>query len=392
MLENLNLSSLIPEGGMPSLSSLYPEGAVNWTLEQAREISNYGKETYSELFQEKLTEPPKSAPPILVYPADLGNSQEYQFSVRFDVYETGGLNLRRQRFIQDKFAQDTIEAIRSAEGSLSAKQFLSLAGSAVAPALEALNIPELLNPQVNSNSGRDTFVEEQIGLNDLTEHVATVYLYLPGALNFGYKMDYQDADKSGLEIGKLLRSLTETQTEEGGAMQAEIARKLGFAAVRAADSVTELLGGKDALLADMQLKSRQIENPFNVHLFRGVGRRSFKFTFNMIPRSYSEAVAIDNITRIFKQYAHPKRSAGGRFLDFPAEFGISFLYQNKENIRLPKIRKCALTGINLVYGENTFTATKPDAMGVVSPTKVTLELEFSELEILTQQSITEQGA
>jgi hypothetical protein len=66
--------------------------------------------------------------------------------------------------------------------------------------------------------------------------------------------------------------------------------------------------------------------------------------------------------------------------------------QQKENIRMPRIRKCALKGINLNYGETTFTSTRPDSDGKVNATKMTMELEFSELEILTQQSITEQGA
>lgn len=389
---NFSLSSILPEGGMPPLSSLYPAGAVNWSLEQGRQIWSYGKESYGELFEQKIQQSPKSTPPVLVYPLDLGSSPEHQFSIRFEIYETGGINLQRRRFIQDKFNQDVIESIEQSGGSLSSKQFLALGGAAATPFAEALSLNDLLNPTESSGTGRDTFTEEQTGLDALTEHVATVYLYLPGTINFGYKMDYQDVNTSSLEIGKLLRSLTETQTAEGGALQAELARKLGFAGLRAADQFTSFLGGSETLLTEMSLKTRQIENPFNVHLFKGVTRRSFKFSFNLIPRSYGEAKAIEAITRIFRQYAHPKRSPAGRFLDFPAEFSISFLYKNQENIRLPRIRKCALTGINLTYGENTFTATKPDPTGMVSPTKATLELEFSELEVLTQQSITDQGA
>lgn len=396
MLENLSNSL---GGKFPSMSSLYPAGgaidnAVNWSLDQGRQILDYGAESYGELFDRSIVEEPRSAPPVLVYPIDLGTSQDHQFSIRFDIYETGGVNLNRRRFIQDKFAKDIVESAGGNDGSLSSKQVLGLFGAASTPFLEALSVNDLLGgyDESSANTGRDTFTEEQTGLAGLTQHVSTVYLYLPGALNFGYKFDYQDSDKSSLEVAKLLRSLTETQTAEGGAVQAEIARKIGFAAVRAADSVTELLGGKDALLTDLSQKLRQIENPYVVHLFKGVGRRTFKFTFNLIPRSYAEAQSIDNIIRVFKAYGHPKKSPAGRFLDFPAEFDISFLYQNKENIRLPKIRKCALTGINLMYGENTFTTTKPDPLGMVNATKVTLDLEFTELEILTQQSITEQGA
>lgn len=385
-----------------SQPTIYPEGSYDSTYNLLQSQQNYGNADtvgmFRDAFQAALNSTTRSGgPPLLSYPIDLGSAPEYQFSIRFDIYQTGGATLQRARSRQDSIAAAIVQSVNQAEGSLSVGQFVDLAGAAIDPIFDLVGSSF---GGANSNignvdqlgKGRDSFVEESLGLKDLTEFVGTIYMYLPGSISIGYKFEYEDADLSSLDILKGLRSLTETQTGAGGVAQAEIARKMGMSAIKVADSITELVGGKDVLERGLAASQRQVQNPFVVHMFKGVGRRTFRFAFTMIPRSELEARSIDNIVRMFRKFSHPKRSEGGRFLDFPAEFGISFLYQNQENIRLPKIRKCALTGINLNYGENTFTTTKPDAQGMVNPTKITMELEFSELELLTQQSIEEQGA
>jgi hypothetical protein len=341
-------------------------------------------------------EPRSSGPPLLAYPVDLGQNPEYMFSIRFDIHETGGANLTQRRSIQDASYSGIREAARNAQGSLSFGQFTELvtsAGGAIADTISSAFGPTgSIANAANQGRGRDSFVEEATGLGNLTTPAGNIYMYLPGAISIGYSFEYEDADLSAMDILKGLRSLTETQTSAGGQAQAEIARKMGLAAVKVADDITELVGGKEGLTKMTAGSQRQVQNPFVVHMFKGVGRRTFKFSFTMIPRSQEESKSIDSIVRMFRRYAHPRRSEGGRFLDFPAEFNITFLYRNQEIIRIPKIRKCALKGINLTYGENTFTATKPDTNGMVSPTKIVMELEFSELELLVQQSVDDHGA
>lgn len=270
-------------------------------------------------------------------------------------------------------------------------QFTTLAGAALNVVGDVVNAATSGKVGGAKGKGRDSFVEEATGLTNLTTQVSSVYMYLPGAISISYKIDYEDADLSALDILKGLRSLTETQTGAGKEAQAEIARKMGMSALKVADDVAELVGGKEGLTNALNAQQRQVINPFVVHMFKGVGRRQFRFAFTMIPRSEEEALVIENIVTTFRKYALPHRSQEGRFLDFPAEFNLTFLHRNRENIRMPKILKCALTGINLNYGETTFTATQTDSLGMVSPTKITMELEFSELEILTQQRV-EQGA
>ena len=383
---------------MPIYSS---GGSYDDTFDVLTNQRNYGGPEFAtrDRFSQLLFDSPRSStPPLLSYPVDLGNTEEYQFSIRFDIYETGGATLQQTRKTQNSIFDSIRTAAQNAEGGLSVTQFYDLAASSLGSITDTIGAA-FGGPQgsgiANVNQlgkGRDSFVEEATGLGGLTEYKSSIYMYLPGAIAIGYKFEYEDADMGAMDILKGLRSLTETQSGSGAVAQAEIARKMGMSAIKVADNITELVGGKEGLQKMLSAQQRQVENPFVVHMFKNVGRRTFRFSFTMIPRSEEEASAISDITTMFRKYAHPKRSEGGRYLDFPAEFGITFLHRNKESIRMPKIRKCALTGISMTYGENTFTATKPDSKGMVNPTKITMELEFSELEILTQQSIEEQGA
>ena len=93
------------------------------------------------------------------------------------------------------------------------------------------------------------------------------------------------------------------------------------------------------------------------------------------------------IINTLKYFSHPKRSEGsGRFLDYPAEFQIYFLQgDGRNNTYMPYIFKCALTEIKVTYGEETtFSTFESDGFGA-SPTKIKLDLSFSEMEILTRE-------
>lgn len=345
----------------------------------------------------------------LFYPYDLGLAEDLQYMVRFTIYDTGGAELEkhRQRFAENqKELRNTIResAIAAAneqgintENSITLSQLVGLGKTAFGSALDSVvnSFGGLDGSQVNVSGlgrGRDSFVEEASGFGGLTEEVQSIYLYLPGQMSISYKFDYEDADLSALDILRGLRSLTETQTQAATAVQTEIAKSVGMAALKVADEAIELVGGQEIFTKNQAAATREIRNPFVVHLFKGVGRRTFRFEFNMLPRSSEEAITIEKIVNTFKMYAHPERSEGGRYLNFPAEFQIEFLYKNADAIRMPKIMKCALTSISTDYGEATFTTTVIDSGGKVSPTKVKLSLEFSELELLTRERIARDGA
>lgn len=101
-------------------------------------------------------------------------------------------------------------------------------------------------------------------------------------------------------------------------------------------------------------------------LFKGVGLRSFSFTFKMTPRSASEATIVRKIIRRLKQGMSVKRSSSGLFLASPNVFKLQFWYvppRQKEDGSfdeelsgtpqphpyLPKLKVCALQNMSVNY-------------------------------------------
>lgn len=358
-------------------------------------------------FQKKLEEPPTpKAPDLFRYPYDLGSDDEYQFMIRFDIYETGGQGLEANRSVTKKLDDDALELQKKMAEQPASKEDkkkagigdyiengLLAAGNAASVTVQGVtNIVGKGVPEDPSQlgKGRDTFVEEYMGFNNETTFVCSVYMYLPGSFNVTYGLEYESADVSGLILAKMLASLTDS-AKMGSQAQAGMARRMGLSIAKSADSLAETLGLGGGIVSSVQASTRQVANPLVIHMFKGVQRRKFKFDFTMIPRNETESMAVDNICKTFRRYAHPRRDSTGLFLDFPAEFNITFLYKNEEVIRIPKIRKCALSSINITYGEDVFTATKVDTQGKVSPTKITMSLDFEELELLNQQTIDDHG-
>jgi hypothetical protein len=136
----------------------------------------------------------------------------------------------------------------------------------------------------------------------------------------------------------------------------------------------------------LEASSRRVQNPYSLQLFESVERRNIEYTFEFFPRSQKEVEEIYCILRTFKRFSLPAKSLGGRFLDYPAEFRITYVNKDKENLYLNRFARCALTEVGVEYGEKPFVTFVPDSGGA-APTKIVMTLKFSELEILTQDRI-----
>lgn len=338
---------------------------------------------------------------ILQYPFDLFKTQEYRYGIRFDIYDASGDAVTEQRTVKklfDSFTQKVSSAANAPKESLLAeadkagikaetgvvlKAVDSSAGSiegAVSAGIDAIG--GLLQTERKWKSGdRDSQVEAIVGVKSPQNKVASIYLYLPGNLSFASQFDYEDADMSAMDIARGVQGALGIGNPEA---QADIMRK----AVMAGVSKASVPGFDEAAIMNaMRLQSRQIQNPFLVQMFKGVQRRSFTFDFEMVPRSEEEARNVYAIVNTFRRYAHPSRNTSGRFLDFPAEFDLTFIYKPNEDeraIAIPKIKKCAIKSVKVDYGENVFAA---HGGAVAMPTKVKMSLEMSELALLARQEI-----
>lgn len=235
-------------------------------------------------------------------------------------------------------------------------------------------------------TGRDSYTEEQTGLrNKDIKRVAAIYLYMPTGLETDYGMNYDDENMAGMDNLKLKKALGRNGSVDAAR---DIAKRMALSNTKILDRIGEAFGIEAGAMSKFLLaKDRQVVNPMTLHLFKDVKRREFSFSYTFIPRSEHELHTIYKILQVLKYYSHPKRSEGsGRFLDYPAEFQISFVMPNgKLNEYLPIIHKCVLTNIKVRYGEDAVFSTIEVDKGGAPPTKLEVELSFSELEILTRE-------
>jgi hypothetical protein len=370
------------------------------------------------------------------YPFDLGDSPEHQNFMVIDIFENKGHGLHGEHSTKPLFASES-----QAKSALS-KKAASVIGAAKTLLPEATVIAGLLggNNFLEGNVGKvlkgtnlltsgiakDTlsqvikaggqnfetlgkgeegFVQEALGLaGSMKRANKTICLYMPGnGLETSYKATYKEADFT--KIGQMstmvqggVKNLASMATNGGmdestKAASEAISKQMAMNVVKELGEKLDTLGDNMGLEGNTNLEKlveagqhRKAKNPFMLQLFESVDRRSFTYDFEFMPRSQKEVEEIYAIIRTLKRYALPSRALGGRFLDFPAEFRVTYVNTDRENLYLYRIARCALTDITVKYGTNPFTTFKPDEVGA-APTKIEMSIGFSELEILTQERI-----
>ena len=118
-------------------------------------------------------------------------------------------------------------------------------------------------------------------------------------------------------------------------------------------------------------------------MFEGVDRRSFSFTFRMLPHDSQEAATIQSIVKHFRFHMAPHVPTGttyGRTLVAPSVFAIT--YSHSDNLH--KISDCVLESIDVKYGGE-----RPQFFHDNRPTETEITLQFKELEIITKSRINE---
>ena len=113
-------------------------------------------------------------------------------------------------------------------------------------------------------------------------------------------------------------------------------------------------------------------------LFKGPTLRPFTFSFNLSPRDVQEAGQVQKIIRAFKQSSAVQRTPGGIFLATPNTYKLEFIDGKTSSTHrfLPKIKECALLGVNVNYmPENSYMTYENSSMVAYN-----LQLAFKELE------------
>jgi hypothetical protein len=220
----------------------------------------------------------------------------------------------------------------------------------------------------------------------------SVKLFLPAQISVSQKVNYAEAEMGGMlaaAMGAVSSYSGEGLTGIVGGIGDSIAGATQTAGLNASDAGMRLGAklldgiGVTGATAYHNLKSGVNFNNRSEMMFEGIDRRSFAFTFRLIPHSAKEAAEIQNIVTSFRYYMLPEIPEGmsfGRALKPPSTYMISYSHQDT----LHKIGECFLESVDVKYGGE-----RPQFYNDNRPTETELTLQFKEMDIMTKRKVLE---
>ena len=208
--------------------------------------------------------------------------------------------------------------------------------------------------------------------------VATIALYMPNTVEVTHKANYGEAE-IGLAVAGVLGAL------RGSAEGFDTGQLLQNAQNEAAKTIAGALetAGATGAKAALEIQQGKVTNNRTEMKFESIDRRSFSFTFKMLPKDSSEAKAIEDIVTLFRFHSMPEFEGGnttGRTMVIPSTFNIQ--YQGTSALHY--IGECALESVNVKYGGE-----RPQFFRDGQPVETELTLQFKELDLVTKEKIME---
>jgi hypothetical protein len=216
----------------------------------------------------------------------------------------------------------------------------------------------------------------------------SVVLYLPAQISVSQKANFGEPEVGGLVAGGLaaVKNFTGANSESGkaaiNAVKDQFGQNIGEAVARGLGNLGEGLGATGAASVTSIATGRTVNNNTEL-MFEGVDRRSFSFTFRLLPHDAAEAATIQEIVKSFRFHMMPhlpNAAQFGRTLVAPSTYNISYSHQAE----LHRISECILESVDVKYGGE-----RPQFFHDNRPTETELTLQFKELEIMTKKRIEE---
>lgn len=252
---------------------------------------------------------------------------------------------------------------------------------------------------VNTNPKSNSTLRNQVGFKKTSDAIA---LYMPPNIKTTYSAGYRDSDlglageaakRFGFGPGATAGDILDRMGSEGTEFLNNVIVERGIQG--GALKMGDLLGAGDAT-GTLRLLTQKAINPHLEALFDKVDFRTFNYTFRFTPRNEKEVVTVDNIVKLFKFHMLPERVSQydvGRYLIYPSEFEIHFMYKGVENTWLPFVSNCVLTSVDVSYGGDgqyqTFEPMSTPDGSAPAPVVTEMTLSFKEIEIMTKEKIKE---
>ena len=208
--------------------------------------------------------------------------------------------------------------------------------------------------------------------------VATIALYMPNTVEVTHKANYGEAE-IGLAVAGVLGAL---RGSAEGFDTDQLIQSVKNEAGRTLAGALETAGATGAKAA-LEIQQGKVTNNRTEMKFESIDRRSFSFTFKMLPKDAQEAKNIEDIVTLFRYHSMPEFEGGnttGRTMIIPSTFNIQ--YQGTSALHY--IGECALESVNVKYGGE-----RPQFFRDGQPVETELTLQFKELDLVTKEKILE---
>ena len=224
-----------------------------------------------------------------------------------------------------------------------------------------------------------------------------ISMYMPATVQATYSQDYQNAS-----IGQASRFAADVysdvmagKTAGAGVVKflkeefpAAAREALILQGLKAASLVPGFQGATDTLgMISGEVVADRLELAF-----RNINKRSFQYTFKMLPKSQEEADMVYDIVLAFKKHSAPSFKDGnrsGKTLIVPDTFNIQYMYDDNENQYINKISECVLDQVGVAYGGDRYKTFQGVKGRGAPPVETSLTLSFKELELISRERIEE---
>ena len=326
---------------------------------------------------------------ILSYPLNVDSDPQQGHYVLFHINtRTNG------KLITPKSGKNMNEAIDKLQNELGAEGLDDGGEDSIETQALANGGAKLTKPESAKGNLNRSIVLSKLPTKRLEKSIA---LYMPPNVQVSYDVKYGDQEVGALAMSgaaaiDAITSEGGTRSKVSGVVEALLGAgmKEGIQSM-AAKSLDAIAPGAETLI---NLSRGSVVTPRMEMMFEGVGRRSFSYTFAFIPKSEQEALVVEDIIQHFKFYAMPKYSnpTTKREMDIPGTFDIEYMYKGNRNNFLNRVHTCFLQQVQVQYGADRYTAyeeTTGNRGRGNPPQKSQITLNFTELEVLSQDHIDE---
>ena len=206
-----------------------------------------------------------------------------------------------------------------------------------------------------------------------------IALYMPAQLQMSQKAGYGEAE-IGTVVAHAMSAIDAVQSDASfNELAKSFVSQTGAVVEDMATTALDAVATGTKAARDISLG--RVRNNRSEMLFEGIDRRSFAFTFKMLPTSAEEANAIEEIVTAFRFHAMPEvvgSDPTGRTMIMPSTFDIEY----HPNTHLHKISTAVLESVDIQYGGE-----RPQFFTDDHPVETQLTLNFKEMEIITKQRI-----